>query len=144
FFYRLAEDYTRGFSFQRHFVTLTGNRSFTIDGLTEGIHHAAYHAFAYFNRSDLAGTAHFGTFLNVATLTHEYHTHVVFFQVQCNSAHTILKFHQLTIAHITQSIYTGNTIAHLQYRAHLFQVGACIETAQLLTQYGTYFIGFNF
>ena len=99
------------------------------------IYNSSNHSFSYFNRSDLTGTFHFCTFFNVSAFTHQYHTYIIFFKVQCDSSYTVFKLYKFTIANITQSVHPGNTITYLQYRTYFFKVCCSIEVAQLLAQY---------
>src|SRR4030095_9547406 len=74
--------------------------------------------------------------------SHQHHTHVVFFKVQCNSTNPTFEFNQFAVTNITQAIHAGNAIAYLQYCSYFFQIGRSTKVAQLLTQYRTYFIWF--
>src|SRR5690606_41109147 len=103
------------------------------DVCSSDLYHAAYHTFAHFDRGDLPGTAHLRTFFNGSDFTHQYHTHVVFFQLQGDGFHTILhKFSQLTLANTVQAINAGDTVTHLQYGTYFLQVGRGIAVGQLL------------
>src|SRR6185437_8646688 len=134
-FYRLTKDYAGGLTLQRHLIFLAGDRAFTVDGLTKGIDYASEHAFANLYGSDLACATNGGSFYDVTTLPHQYHTHVVFFQVERDGPDAIFEFHEFAGADIAEPVYTSDTIAHLQYGAHLFQLRGNIGIAQLLTQY---------
>src|SRR5690606_13096584 len=48
--YRLSEDYPRCFSFQRHFIKVTGNWSFTVYWVTKSVYYPTQHSFTYINR----------------------------------------------------------------------------------------------
>ena len=98
----------------------------------EAIVHAGCHIYNYFNRSNLSGSFYFGSFFDIAAFTHHYHTHIIFFQVKRNGFYTTFELNKFTTSYAVQTIHTGNTIAHLQYGSHFFQVGQCIKIAQLL------------
>src|ERR1051325_7746656 len=75
-------------------------------------------------------------------LSHQYHTYIIFFKVQCDCTNSIFKFNKFTITNIAQSIYAGNTITNLQYCTDLFKIISSIKVAQLLAQYRTNFFWF--
>ena len=134
FFYRLTENNTGCFTLQWHLIEFAGERTFSIDGLSECIHYAANHAFTNIDRSDLTGTFYFGTFFDVSALSHQYHTHIVFFQVQGDGAHTVLELDQFTIANVAETVHAGDTVTHLQYGSYFFEVRRGVEIAQLLAE----------
>src|SRR5690606_32154059 len=118
FFNGLTENYTGGFPFQGHFIQVASDGAFTVDWFTQGVYHAANHSFTYANRCDLSGPANFSAFFDIAAVTHEYHTHVIFFKVERDCANAVLKLYQFTVTHIAQSIHASDTVAHLQYGAN--------------------------
>src|SRR5690606_35538800 len=65
FIYRLAVDNAGRFALQGHFKELTSERAFTVDGFTEGVHHATEHAIAHSNGCDFAGTLNGISFADV-------------------------------------------------------------------------------
>src|SRR5690606_18669380 len=90
--YWFTVDNSRRLSFHWHFVALTGDGTFTVDGFSEGIDHAANHSFTYLDGGDLSGTGNLGSFLDAAGVSHQYHTHIVLFEVKRDGANAILKF----------------------------------------------------
>src|SRR5260221_10633683 len=135
FLYRFAINNTGSLPLQRHFIPFTSDGAFAIDRLAKRIDHAAKHTFTDIYRSDLTGATDFCAFLNIPAVPHQHHTHIVLFEVEGDGSDTILKFHEFAAADIAQSVYTGDTIAHLQHGTDLFQFGGNVGVAQLLTQY---------
>ena len=58
---------------------------------------------------------------------HEHDAHVVFFEVQHDGAYAVFEFNQFAGLCAVEAVHAGNTVAHLQYRAHFFQVGVGSE-----------------
>ncbi len=133
-FYGLTKDYTGCFALQGHFIEFAGEWTLSVDGFSEGIHHPADHAFAHVDGGDLTGTFYFGTFLDVSTLSHQYHTHVVFFQVQRDGTYAVFELDQFTVANVTETVHTGDAVTYLQHGSYFFQIGRGIEVAQLLAE----------
>src|SRR5690606_12959651 len=46
--YRLTVNYTRSFTLQWHFISFTGDWTFTIDRLTQCVYHTTNNTFTYF------------------------------------------------------------------------------------------------
>ena len=135
FFYWLTENYTWCLTLNRHFIQISSNRTFTINRFTQSIDYTSNQTHTGFDRRDHSSSFYFRTFFDASTFTHQYHTHVIFFQVQGNGFYTIFKFNKLTGLYIVQSVYTSNTVTYLKNGAHFFQLSRGVEIGQLLTEY---------
>ena len=86
--YRTAVDHARGDDFHR--PGLVGrDRTFAIDRLAQGVHHAADETFADGDRHDTPGAAHFVAFFDLLIFAEQHRTNLVFFQVQRNAGHAV-------------------------------------------------------
>ena len=103
--------------------------------MAQRVDDTADQAFAYFDGSDIPCPLHLGSFLNVAALTHQYHTHIILFKVQCDGIHPILELNQFSRLHIVEAVDAGDTVTYLQYTAYFLQFGGSVEIMQLLAQY---------
>ena len=133
--YRLAEDNARSFALQRHFVARAFDFAFTVNRLAEGIYNAAYHAFAYRDGSDAAGAVYARSFADVVACTHQYHAHVVLFEVEYDGLNAGFKFNKLTRLCLVQAINAGNTVADLEHGSVFFELRGSTEAGKLLLQY---------
>ena len=92
--YRLTENNTGSFSFERHFKRFSGNRPFTVDGICKGIHHPANKSFTCTDRSNTPGAFYRVTFFYILGLAQQYHPNIIFFKVQYQSVQTAFKLNK--------------------------------------------------
>src|SRR5690606_33505283 len=80
--YRLAVDHTRRFPLQGHFIQLAGERTFSVDGLSEGVDHTAHHTIAHADRGNATRALYGSTFANVLVVAKQHGAHVIFLEVE--------------------------------------------------------------
>ena len=126
--YWLSVNYARRLALQGHLKTLAFNRTLAVDGVSEGINNATHHAFAHVNRCDDSGALYRRTLFNALCRAQKHDTHVVFFEVQNDSAQAVLELYEFARLGVVHSIGAGNTVANLKYGSNFFKLRFGCET----------------
>src|SRR5690606_18228027 len=77
--YRLTIDYAWSFTLNRHFESLSCNRSFPVNRLSKGIHNTTQHTFSHLNGSNTIGSLNRVTFFNLIGRSQKNNTNIIFF-----------------------------------------------------------------
>ena len=142
FCYRLTENNSRSLTFKRHLECFSKYVATSIQWNTQRVYYTSQHTLTYIDRSDVFGTFHYHSLLNLVSRTKQDCTHIILFQIHYRTHDTVLEFQQLVSFSITQAIYTSHTITHLQHGTYLIKFKRCIYTFKLLEQYFRDLTGF--
>ncbi len=139
----LAVDDARRLALDRHFIGLAFDGAFAVDGLTEGVHHTAHHAFAHFHAGDLLGALHGVALLDADAAAEEHHAHVVLLEVEHDAAQSAGELHELTALHTVEAVDAGDAVADLQHGTDLLELGFRAEPGEFFFEDRRYFGGFD-
>ena len=118
-----------------------GDVALAIDGLAQGVHHAAKHGVAYGHSGNLAGGLHGAAFLNPATFAHQHHADVVVFEVQGNAFGAVFELNQLAGHHLLEAVDPGNAITDLEHSSDIADRNRLVVVLNLLLEDGADLVG---
>src|SRR5262245_23998729 len=130
--YRDTRDDSR--SLDAHSGPLLGlDGSFSIDGITQGIHNPPKQLLSNRDIHDGSCPLYNVSLLDQLVVTKHHHTNVVWLQVQSHTLQASAELNHLLSLDVLQAIHTGDTITNAQHTAGLLQVslGCCTQDALL-------------
>ena len=103
------------------------DRSAAVGRLAERVEHASEHLFADRHRCHAAGALDRVALLDLMAFAEEDATHVVLFEVQHHAEHAVREFHEFAHERLGEAVDARNTVAHLQHRPDIVDVGLFFE-----------------
>ncbi|SUH18902.1 Uncharacterised protein [Salmonella enterica subsp. enterica] len=119
------------------------NRTFTVDWRTQGVYHTSQQAAANRNFQDTTRTFNLHAFGKVSVWTHDYRTHGVALQVQCDSVTVTRQGDHFTLHTIGQAVNADNTVTDRNNSTFVVSFAHHIELSNALLDQFADFGGFS-
>ncbi len=140
--HRLAGDDAGRLQF--HGAELLGfQRAQAVNGLAEGVEHAAHDLVTHGNREDLAGTLDRVAFLDACVFTQKSNTHVVLFKVQHHAHETAGELEQFHGHGVTDAVDARNAVTDRKDGAGFAHLDPLLIALDLLFDDLADFFGFD-
>src|SRR5690606_26962915 len=127
----LAADDARGLHLDAAAVTGL-DRPLAVDGLTEGVHHAADDRLTHRHLGDAPGAAHDVAFPHARRVAEDGHADVVLLEVQDEPVHATRELDELSGEGRLEPVDARDAVTRAEHRAGLADEGGAVEVLDLL------------
>ena len=107
--------------------TLGFDRTFTIDGVTQGVDNATQQGFTDRHFHDATGAGDLVAFGDVLVRAENYRTDGVALQVQCHTKGVVGEFQHLARHNVSKAVDAGNTVGQADHGAFSTRLGDCFK-----------------